>query len=82
MVARQLWELEAQVRAVALGKPGKPWDTWADSIYCLAGNWSKNDLDHMFDHNWKNFISGCSAVGSALAWENTPSRINKLNNRV
>ena len=27
--------------------------------------WSKNGLDHMFDHSYNHFISGCSAVGSA-----------------
>ena len=29
--------------------------------------WSKNGLDHMFDHSYNHFISGCSAVGSAPA---------------
>ena len=53
LVARLLWEREAQVRAVALGKPGKPWDSRLDSIFILAGNWSKIGVDHMFDHNWK-----------------------------
>ena len=48
-----VWEREAQVRAAAIGKPGKPWDTWADSTFPLAGNWSKIGVDHMFDHNWK-----------------------------
>ena len=51
MVAHVIWEREAQVRAVALGKPGKPWDCWADSTFLLAGNWSKIGVDHMFDHN-------------------------------
>ena len=27
--------------------------------------WSKNGLDHMLDHSYNHFISGCSAVGSA-----------------
>ena len=53
LVARLLWEREARVRATAHGKPGKPWDTWADSTFHLAGNWSKIGVDHMFDHNWK-----------------------------
>ena len=48
-----VWEQGARVRAAVLGKPGKPWDTRADSTFPLAYNWSKNDLDHMFDHNWK-----------------------------
>ena len=51
LVARLLWEREAQVRAEALGNPGKPWDTWADSTFPLADNWSKIGVDHMFDHN-------------------------------
>ena len=62
-----IWEREAQVRAAVPGKPGKPWDSRLDSIFPLAGNWSKIGVDHMFDHNWKKFITGCSAVGSALA---------------
>ena len=49
-----LWEREAEVRTALLGKPGEPWDTWADSAFPLAGNWSKTGVDHMFDHNWKN----------------------------
>ena len=53
MVARLLWEREAWVRAAALGKPGKPWESWVDSTFPLAGNWSKIGVDHMFDHNWK-----------------------------
>ena len=53
LVARLLWEREARVRATALGKPGKPWDSWADSTFPVAGNWSKIGVDHMFDHNWK-----------------------------
>lgn len=47
------WEREARVRVSTLGKPGKPWDSWAYSTFSLACNWSKNDHDHMFDHNWK-----------------------------
>ena len=53
LITHKVWEREAQVRAVALGKPGKPWDSWADSTFPLAGNWSKIGVDHMFDHNWK-----------------------------
>ena len=67
MVARLLWEREAWVRASVLGTPGKPWGSKPNSTFPLAGNWSKNGVDHMFDHIWKNFITGCSAVGSALA---------------
>ena len=48
-----LWEREARVRVSTLGKPGKPWGVWVDSTFPFACNWSKNDLDHMFDHNWK-----------------------------
>ena len=50
-VQTHVWEREAQVRAEALGNPGKPWDTWADSTFPLADNWSKIGVDHMFDHN-------------------------------
>ena len=53
LIERAVWEREARVRAEVLGKPGKPWDTWADSTFPLAGNWSKIGVDHMFDHNWK-----------------------------
>ena len=53
LVARLLWEREAQVRVFILGKPGKPWDSWANGTSTLAGNWSKIGVDHMFDHNWK-----------------------------
>ena len=53
LATRYVLEREARVRAVAPGKPGKPWDTWADSTFTLAGNWSKIGVDHMFDHNWK-----------------------------
>ena len=52
-LTERFWEREAQVRATALRKPGKPWNTWADSTFPLAGNWSKIGVDHMFDHNWK-----------------------------
>ena len=69
LVARLLWEREAQVRAVALGKPGKPWDTWADSTFPLAGNWSKIGVDHMFDHNWKISYPGVAQLVARLLWE-------------
>lgn len=52
-VACLLWKQGARVRAAAFGNPEKPWDTRADSTFPLACNWSKNDLDHMFDHSWK-----------------------------
>jgi len=51
LVARLLWEQEAGVRAAVLGKPGTPWDTWADSTFPLAGNWSKTGVDHILDHS-------------------------------
>ena len=53
LVAHVIWERDARVRATAFGKPGNPWDTWADSTFPLAGNWSKIGVDHMFDHNQK-----------------------------
>ena len=53
LVARLLWEREARVRVSPYGNPAKPWGVWVDSAFPLACNWSKNDLDHMFDHNWK-----------------------------
>ena len=52
-VQTHVWEQDARVRAAILGNPGKPWDTRTDSTFPHACNWSKNDLDHMFDHNWK-----------------------------
>ena len=55
LVARLLWEREAGVRAAPFPNPGKRWDAKADGVLPLAGNWSEN------------FITGCSAVGSALA---------------
>ena len=67
--ARLLWEREAQVRAVALGKPGKPWESWADSTFPLAGNWSKIGVDHMFDHNWKISYPGVAQLVARLLWE-------------
>ena len=51
MVAHVIWEREARVRVSTLGKPGKPWDSWAVSTFTLAGKWSKIGVDHMFDHN-------------------------------
>ena len=69
LVARLLWEREAQVRAVALGKPGKPWESWADSTFPLAGNWSKIGVDHMFDHNWKISYPGVAQLVARLLWE-------------
>ena len=69
LVSRLVWEREAQVRAVALGKPGKPWDTWADSTFPLAGNWSKIGVDHMFDHNWKISYPGVAQLVARLLWE-------------
>lgn len=51
LVARVVWEREAEVRAAVFGKPGTPWDTWAVSTFPLAGNWSKTGVDHMFDHS-------------------------------
>ena len=81
-IAGLLWEREARVRAEALGNPGKPWDTWADSTFPLADNWSKIGVDHMFDHNWKNFITGCSAVGSALALGESAQATPQLHIRV
>ena len=50
VVSRLIWERAAGVRSIAPGKPGKPWDTWADSTFLIAGNWSKIGVDHMFDH--------------------------------
>ena len=64
-----IWEREAQVRAVALGKPGKPWESWADSTLPLAGNWSKIGVDHMFDHNWKISYPGVAQLVARLLWE-------------
>src|SRR5699024_2684328 len=72
LVARLLWVREAQVRAVALGKPGKPWDSWADSTFPLAGNWSKIGVDHMFDHNWKISYPGVAQLVARLLWEHIP----------
>ena len=69
LVARLLWEREAQARAVVLGKPGKPWDSWADSTFHLAGNWSKIGVDHMFDHNWKISYPGVAQLVARLLWE-------------
>ena len=86
MVARLLWEREAQVRAVALGKPGKPWDSWADSTLHLAGNWSKIGVDHMFDHNWKISYPGVAQLVARLLWEqdagssSLPTRTKTLQN--
>ena len=76
LVGRDIWEREARVRAEVLGKPEKPWDTWADSTFPLAGNWSKIGVDHMFDHNWKTSYPGVAQLVARLLWENTPSRIN------
>ena len=64
-----IWEREAQVRAVALGKPGKTWESWADSTFPLAGNWSKIGVDHMFDHNWKISYPGVAQLVARLLWE-------------
>ena len=64
-----VWEREARVRATALGKPEKPWDTWADSTFPLAGNWSKIGVDHMFDHNWKISYPGVAQLVARLLWE-------------
>ena len=69
LVARLLWEREARVRATALGKPGKPWDSWADSTFPVAGNWSKIGVDHMFDHNWKISYPGVAQLVARLLWE-------------
>ena len=69
MVAHVIWEREAQVRAVALGKPGKTWESWADSTFPLAGNWSKIGVDHMFDHNWKISYPGVAQLVARLLWE-------------
>ena len=69
LVARLLWVREAQVRATVLGKPGKPWDTWADSTFPTAGNWSKIGVDHMFDHNWKISYPGVAQLVARLLWE-------------
>ena len=69
LVSRLVWEREAQVRAVALGKPGKTWESWADSTFPLAGNWSKIGVDHMFDHNWKISYPGVAQLVARLLWE-------------
>ena len=69
LVAHVIWEREAQVRAVALGKPGKTWESWADSTFPLAGNWSKIGVDHMFDHNWKISYPGVAQLVARLLWE-------------
>ncbi len=53
LVARQLWEREAGVRAALLQNPGKLWDAKADGVLPLAGNWSKTGADPIFDHSWK-----------------------------
>ena len=51
MVARLLWEQEAQGRIAAPKKSGNPWDTWDNDVFPLAGNRSKIGVDHMFDHS-------------------------------
>jgi len=51
LIARLLWEREAEVRTALLEKPGKPWAAKADRLLPLAGNWSKIGVDHMFDHS-------------------------------
>ena len=68
-VPTHIWEQGARVRATAIGKPGNPWDTRADSTFPLACNWSKNDLDHMFDHNWKTSQPGVAQLVARLLWE-------------
>ncbi len=69
LVAHVIWERDARVRATAFGKPGNPWDTWADSTFPLAGNWSKIGVDHMFDHNWKISYPGVAQLVARLLWE-------------
>ena len=64
-----IWEREARVRAKVLRNPGKPWDTWADGTFPLAGNWSKIGVDHMFDHNWKISYPGVAQLVARLLWE-------------
>ena len=78
LVARLLWEQGARVRATAIGKPGNPWDTRADSTFPLACNWSKNDLDHMFDHNWKTSQPGVAQLVARLLWGETARAVPQL----
>ena len=66
---KSLWERGAQVRASVLRNPGKPWGSWADSTFSLAGNWSKIGVDHMFDHNWKISYPGVAQLVARLLWE-------------
>ena len=65
LVARVVWEQEARVQVSPAPNPGMPRDRRVCGLFLPAGNWSKTGADHMFDHSWKNFISGISAVGSA-----------------
>ena len=69
MTARWIWEREAGVRVSTLEKTGKPWESWADSTFPLAGNWSKIGVDHMFDHNWKISYPGVAQLVARLLWE-------------
>ena len=73
-----IWERGAQVRASVLRNPGKPWGSWADSTFPLAGNWSKIGVDHMFDHNWKISYPGVAQLVARLLWENTPRQFHNF----
>ena len=53
LVAHVIWVREAGVRAALPPNPGKLWDTKADRVLPLAGNWSKTGVDPIFDHNQK-----------------------------
>ena len=54
MVARLLWEQEAEIRGAMSGKSEMPWDTWGNDVFPPAGSLAKTGVDHMFDHRWKN----------------------------
>ncbi len=72
LIARQLWEREAGVRAAFPPNPGKLWDAKADGVLPLAGNWSKTGADPIFDHSWKIPYPGVAQLVARLLWENTP----------
>ena len=78
LVARLLWERRGGIRDKARWNAAKPCDTCVCGIFLDCRKRHKSGFDHINDHrqknlwfsplpwyNGRNWISGCSAVGSA-----------------
>ena len=90
-----VWECVDPIHERFGQKPGMPYNMGDSGIFPLGQIRRKSGFDHINDHRQKNpcffprrdimaeiEYPGIAKLVSRLVWENTTSRINKLNNRV